>query len=179
MYGITPPSPTCMVKHYTYNLSSFWRRANSRNPAWLSLYGGNFTLALINLFLYRIQEMKTVWHKNLKNLFMFPSRYIFLAPKVLQSFQCDLRPLLVLSQNRRSPFCWKQMEGCCNSFGWKFFCCCCRFIPLAFIYCITGTLYNKYNKGIGSFPEMIPNHSFWIGLPSLMKVSLSNHILCL
>ncbi|XP_015748591.1 PREDICTED: uncharacterized protein LOC107328363, partial [Acropora digitifera] len=51
------------------------------------------------------------------------------------------------------------------------------FIPLAFIYCITGTLYNKYNKGIGSFPEMIPNHSFWIGLPSLMKVSLSNHIL--
>lgn len=43
------------------------------------------------------------------------------------------------------------------------------FIPLAFIYCITGTLYNKYNKGIGSFPEMIPNHSFWIGLPSLMK----------
>ncbi|XP_067020406.1 uncharacterized protein [Acropora muricata] len=43
------------------------------------------------------------------------------------------------------------------------------FIPLAFIYCITGTLYNKYNKGIGSFPEMIPNHSFWIGLPSLIK----------
>jgi len=53
------------------------------------------------------------------------------------------------------------------------------FIPLVFIYCITGTLYNKYNKGIGSFPEMIPNHSFWIGLPSLIKVSLSNHILCL
>ena len=105
IYGITPPSPTCMVKHHTYNLSSFWRRANSRNPAWLSLYGGNLTLALINLFLYRIQEMKTVWHKNLKNLFMFPSRYIFLAPKVLQSFQCDLRPLLVLSQNRQSPFC--------------------------------------------------------------------------
>ncbi|XP_074624703.1 cation-dependent mannose-6-phosphate receptor-like isoform X1 [Acropora palmata] len=43
------------------------------------------------------------------------------------------------------------------------------FIPLVFIYCITGTLYNKYNKGIGSFPEMIPNHSFWIGLPSLIK----------
>ncbi|XP_015761336.1 PREDICTED: uncharacterized protein LOC107340496 [Acropora digitifera] len=43
------------------------------------------------------------------------------------------------------------------------------FIPLVFIYCITGALYNKYNKGIGSFPEMIPNHSFWIGLPSLIK----------
>ncbi|XP_074624702.1 cation-dependent mannose-6-phosphate receptor-like isoform X2 [Acropora palmata] len=42
-------------------------------------------------------------------------------------------------------------------------------IQLAFIYCINGTLYNEYKEGYGSFPEMIPNHSFWIELPSLIK----------
>ncbi|XP_015772840.1 PREDICTED: uncharacterized protein LOC107351081 isoform X2 [Acropora digitifera] len=52
-------------------------------------------------------------------------------------------------------------------------------IQLAFIYCINGTLYNEYKGGYGSFPDLIPNHSFWIELPSFIKVSLSNHIIFL
>ena len=66
IYGITPPSPTCMVKHYTYNLSSFWRRANSRNPPWLSLYGGNLTLALVNLFDTEFKKWRQFGIKTLK-----------------------------------------------------------------------------------------------------------------
>jgi len=43
------------------------------------------------------------------------------------------------------------------------------FFPLVFVYFIGGLLYNKYHKGAESFPEMIPNHSFWSDLPSLVK----------
>ena len=52
--------------------------------------------------------------------------------------------------------------------------CCfsCRFFPLVLIYFIAGLLYNKIHKGVSSFPEMIPNHSFWGDVPFLVKVSL-------
>ena len=38
------------------------------------------------------------------------------------------------------------------------------------IYFIAGLLYNKIHKGVSSFPEMIPNHSFWGDVPFLVKV---------
>ena len=47
---------------------------------------------------------------------------------------------------------------------------CCRFIPLIFVYFIAGMLYNKYHRGTNTFPEMIPNHSFWSDFPFLIKV---------
>ena len=37
---------------------------------------------------------------------------------------------------------------------------------------MAGLLYNKFRKGVNSFPEMIPNHSFWGEFPVLVKVSL-------
>ncbi|CAH3037561.1 unnamed protein product [Porites evermanni] len=43
------------------------------------------------------------------------------------------------------------------------------FIPLIFVYFIAGMLYNKYHKGTDTFPEMIPNHSFWSDFPFLIK----------
>lgn len=43
------------------------------------------------------------------------------------------------------------------------------FIPLIFVYFIAGMLYNKYHKGTNTFPEMIPNHSFWSDFPFLIK----------
>jgi len=43
------------------------------------------------------------------------------------------------------------------------------FFPLVFVYFIAGVLYNKYHKGAESFPEMIPNHSFWSDFPFLVK----------
>ena len=82
IYGITPPSPTCMVKHYTYNLSSFWRRANSRNPPWLSLYGGNLTLALVNLFDTEFKKWRQFGIKTLKT-FLCSLRGTFLDAKSL------------------------------------------------------------------------------------------------
>ncbi|CAH3167376.1 unnamed protein product [Pocillopora meandrina] len=43
------------------------------------------------------------------------------------------------------------------------------FFPLVLIYFIAGLLYNKIHKGVSSFPEMIPNHSFWGDVPFLVK----------
>lgn len=43
------------------------------------------------------------------------------------------------------------------------------FFPLVLVYFIAGLLFNKIHKGVNSFPEMIPNHSFWGDLPFLVK----------
>nr|XP_058969865.1 cation-dependent mannose-6-phosphate receptor-like [Pocillopora verrucosa] len=43
------------------------------------------------------------------------------------------------------------------------------FFSLVLIYFIAGLLYNKIHKGVSSFPEMIPNHSFWGDFPFLVK----------
>lgn len=43
------------------------------------------------------------------------------------------------------------------------------FFPLVLVYFVAGLLYNKIHKGVNSFPEMIPNHSFWGELPFLVK----------
>ncbi|XP_022796290.1 uncharacterized protein LOC111334745 [Stylophora pistillata] len=43
------------------------------------------------------------------------------------------------------------------------------FFPLLLVYFMAGLLYNKYHKGVNSFPEMIPNHSFWGEFPLLVK----------
>lgn len=43
------------------------------------------------------------------------------------------------------------------------------FFPLLLLYFMAGLLYNKFHKGVNSFPEMIPNHSFWGEFPVLIK----------
>lgn len=61
---------------------------------------------------------------------------------------------------------------CFVSFRFDLFCFCfsCRFFLLILVYLIAGFLYNKKHKGAESFPEVIPNHSFWADFPFLVKV---------
>ncbi|KAL9966628.1 hypothetical protein ACROYT_G024732 [Oculina patagonica] len=43
------------------------------------------------------------------------------------------------------------------------------FFLLILFYIVAGLLFNKYNRGVESFPEMMPNHSFWADFSFLVK----------
>ena len=44
------------------------------------------------------------------------------------------------------------------------------FFPLVLMYIIIGVLINRYGRGVESMPELLPNHSFWVDFPFLVKV---------
>lgn len=51
---------------------------------------------------------------------------------------------------------------------------CCRFFSLLFVYIVVGMSYNKFAQG-SSGKELIPNYSFWVEFPVLVKVNWQAH----